>query len=532
VPTFDVTSPDGKVYEVNGPEGSTEKDAIRYLQRQLASQQTSEEPISDYRPAPETGLSSFVPAVKRGALGLQSLVADVVPAMAGRVAGKLGVKGADIYADKQMAEAAAEQQRIQQMYPSAVPSYTDIKSGGDALTYLIESVGELIPSVLPSIFTGGAASIVGRGAVVAAKQAAEKAAVAGAAKGLTEKEIKDLAVQAGVDAAKRTALKYEATGAVAGSALQNVPEVYQNVAQETGKEDLGAALLFGGFNSVLDAVTPLTLLRKAKGMGITENELIGAWYKRGAKGLGTGFLTEGATEAVQEMSSAAAEKFVDNNKEFFTPQNFERFINAGLKGGLGGGVASGVTNVAFGSKEKAKPTTPTEAAPTEQTAATTVEPTRTKISKEEALAKVAAASKKKEEILSDNRPDATASGDGTGISGGLKPGVSASPVAGLNLDSVADVGGATGAAGAREEKLPTSLIPEDKKKTAPPEGITNEESVSKRAFSSGVSSTTAAFSSSFFWSAAITSGVITSLDWLLNCSLNVASSSVLKFLSP
>jgi hypothetical protein len=381
--------------------------------------------------------------------------------MAGRVAGKLGFKGADEYADRQMAEAAEAQRIIQEKYPSAVPSYTDIKSGGDALTYIVESVGELIPSILPSIFTGGAAGVVGRGAVVAAKQAAEKTAVAAAAKGLTEKEIKDLATKAGVEAAQKTALKYQAAGAVAGSAVQNVPEVYQNVAQETGQEDIGAALLFGGFNSVLDAITPLTLLRKAKGIGLTEKELIGAWYKRAGKGVLTGFATEGATEAIQEMSSAAAEKFVDNNKQFFTPQNFERFINAGLKGGIGGGAVSGVTNAAFGRKEeKVKPEIEEVKTEAETTAPTTTPAEQGFINLEEARKQVKA--KKIKEAPDGNRTDATAGGDGVAISGGPKASVPTTTVAGLDADSVVDVGGATGAAADGKGKLPTSLIPDDK----------------------------------------------------------------------
>ena len=365
---------------------------------------SQEEPLPEYTPTPETG---FIPSIKRGALGIQSLLGDVAPAMAGRVGEKLGIQGAGEYADRQMQEAAAEQQRIQQMYPAAVPSYTDIKSGGDLLDYVIESVGELIPSMIPSILTGGAAGIAGRGAVIAAEKAAKSAATEAAKRELmkdsvqaaiksgayggqqeTLKAVRELALEAGVkagrEAAQKTALKYQAAGAVAGSAAQNVPEVYQNVAQETGVEDLGVALVSGGFNSILDAITPLTLLRKAGGAGITKNELIGAWYKRGAKGLGTGFLTEGATESVQEMSSAAAEKFVDENKEFFTPQNFERFINAGLKGGIGGGAVSGATNVAFGQKEAAKPTTPTQGTTTPQT----TEPTKAKVSTEEAFARV------------------------------------------------------------------------------------------------------------------------------------------------
>ena len=354
-----------------------------------------QEAVPEYAPTPETG---FIPSVKRGALGLQSLVADVLPAMAGRVGEKLGVEGAGEYATRQMQEAQEAQRYIQQMYPSAVPSYKDIKDVGTAVDYIVESVGELIPSILPTIFTGGAAGVIGRGAVIAAKQAAEKSAIAGAAKGLTEKEIKDLATQAGIDAAKKKALQYQAAGAIGGSAIQNVPEVYQNIAEETGKEDLGAALLFGGFNSVLDAITPIALLRKAKGIGLTEKELIGAWYKRAGKGAVSGFLTEGATEAVQEMSSAAAEKFVDNNKQFFTEKNFERFINAGLKGGIGGGAISGAANIPFGQAQPPAPVVPTEpttaVTPTPEAATPAAAPS---LSLDEALAKVKGAKKAEEE---------------------------------------------------------------------------------------------------------------------------------------
>jgi len=361
MPLFEVTTPDGGKYQVNAPEGATEQDAIRYIQSQYTPQPEKLElpPVE-----PATGFSSFIPAVKRGALGLQSLVADVAPAMAGRVAERLNVPGAKEYADRQMREAQEAQEYIQQRYPSAMPSYKDIKGGGDLLTYVVESVGELLPSMIPSVLTGGAAGIAGRGAAIAAREAAEKASLETAKKSLltysgsklSQQELVNLAtadaIKAGQAAAQRAVLKYQAAGAVGGSAMQNVPEVYQNIAEETGKEDLGAALLFGGFNSVLDAITPVALLRKAKGIGLTEKELIGAWYKRAGKGVLTGFATEGATEAVQEMSSAAAEKFVDNNKQFFTEQNFERFINAGLKGGIGGGAISGVANIPFGRKEE------------------------------------------------------------------------------------------------------------------------------------------------------------------------------------
>jgi hypothetical protein len=335
--------PDGRMYKFNGPEGLSNKDASFFLGQYLniGADEDEPAPIAPVANKPETG---FIPSIKRGFKQTGMLLGDVLPAMAARAV------GADEYADRQLKEAAATQKEIQQKYPAAVPSFTDIKGAGDLVTYITEAVGEAVPSILPGLFTGGAAAVLGRTAVVAAKEAAEKAALSSIAKGVAQEEAEKIAMRAGIQAARRTALKYEATGAVAGSAAQNVPEVYQNILDETGKEELGAALVSGGFNSVLDAILPIQLLRKAKVSGIPENEIIGAWYKRGAAGLGKGFLTEGGTEAVQEMSSAAAVKFVDNNKDFFTGENFVRFLDAGLKGGLGGGVISGVSDIAFGRK--------------------------------------------------------------------------------------------------------------------------------------------------------------------------------------
>jgi hypothetical protein len=402
----------GQQYEIPDTDPKVAKEKIlKYLGG------GTEKEINPPEPAKEeagTGFGAFIPSVQRGYYQTESLLGDVLPAMAGRVGEKLGIKGAKEYADKQMQEAAEAQAEIERKYPTAVGSFTNIKGLGDFGTYVVEAVGELIPTAIPSIFTGGTASVVGRGAVVAAKKAAEEAVIKGAAKNLGQAEIAELAKKAGIDAAKREALKYEAAGALTGSAAQNIPEVYQNIAETTGKEDLGAALVAGGFNSVLDAITPLKLLRQAKGMDLGGNEILGAWYKRVGKGLGTGFLTEGGTEAIQEMSSAAAEKYVDNNKDFFTKDNFVRFIDAGLKGGLGGGVASGVGAGVFGRKEAA----PTKEEPTQEAAkeegatympsATTVEGAKP-LTLDEALAEVNGTAKQTNVIKPTNivKPTAT-----------------------------------------------------------------------------------------------------------------------------
>lgn len=334
--------PDGRMYNFEGPAGLTKNDATFFLGQYFAlgaDQPDEELALKPPEPKAETG---FIPSIKRGFAQTGMLLGDVLPAMAARAV------GADEYAERQLKEAAETQADIAKKYPAAVPSFTDIKGAGDLVSYITEAVGEAIPSILPGIFTGGVASIAGRGAVVAAKQAAEKAAMGSIAKGVTAEEAEKIAMKAGIDAATKTALKYQATGAVAGSAAQNLPDVYQNILEETGKESLGAALVAGGFNALLDSILPIQLLRKVKLSGIPEQEIIGAWYKRGAAGLGKGFLTEGGTEAVQEMSSAAAEKFVDDNQEFFSGKNLIRFIDAGLKGGLGGGVITGASDIAFG----------------------------------------------------------------------------------------------------------------------------------------------------------------------------------------
>jgi hypothetical protein len=351
---FNLELPDGRV--ITDIPDDVDKEALRAkLAKEFpeykGTQKQKEAPAIAPQAEAGTGFGAFIPSVQRGYYQTESLLGDVLPAMAGRVGEKLGIKGAKEYADKQMQEAAEAQAEIQRKYPTAVGSFENIKGLGDFGTYVVEAVGELIPTAIPSIFTGGTASVVGRGAVVAAKKAAEEAVIKGAAKNLGQAEIAEMAKKAGIEAAKREALKYEAAGALAGSAAQNIPEVYQNIAETTGKENLGAALVAGGFNAVLDAITPLKLLRQAKGLDLSGNEIIGEWYKRVAKGLGTGFLTEGGTEALQEMSSAAAEKYVDEHKDFFTKDNFIRFIDAGLKGGLGGGVASGVGAGVFGRKE-------------------------------------------------------------------------------------------------------------------------------------------------------------------------------------
>jgi hypothetical protein len=296
---------------------------------------------------------TFMSAIKRGGKSTGSLIADFLPAMGADLLGKIAPESfkpaLEQYKEKQMKEAAKTQEEMK-VLPAEFESYQDIKSPLDALNYAKEAIGESIPSMLPGVVTGGVGAVAGRGAIIAAGEAAgSKAAkeylASQAAKNVSEKFAAKRAAEIGSEAAasaiaKKT-LQVEAGSALVGSAALNMPDAYQAVYDPQIQGSLVPALASGAFNSVLDAITPFNLLRKMKAGKIDPTAVAGAWYKQGAKELGKGFLTEGATETLQEMSNAKAEQFVKGNPEFFTPENLTRFIDAGLKGGLGGGVMQG-----------------------------------------------------------------------------------------------------------------------------------------------------------------------------------------------
>ena len=349
--TYRFIGPDGKRYAFEAPSGLTDAHLDLIKQGLFAPA-----PAPAEEPPPPQGEPGIWSSIMRGGRGVASLLGDVAPAM---VAKGLGFED---YARRQLEEFSEYEKQTQRLYPAAVPSFTDIKDVGSALTYVKEAIFESIPSILPMIFTGGTAGILSKGAQLAAREAAERTAISVATKEITEKAgqaaltaealetVKKTALEAGLKAAQREALKYEAAGAFVGSAALNIPEVYQNLYEKGGGglPDLAPALVAGSFNAVLDSIVPLNLLRTARAQGITNDALIGAWYKRAGKGAVQGFFTEGGTEFLQEMSSAAAERFVNENNAFFTPENFVRFIDAGLKGGFGGAGITAATNVAFG----------------------------------------------------------------------------------------------------------------------------------------------------------------------------------------
>ena len=317
MPRFDVTAPNGQTFRVDAPEGATQDQAIAYVATEIYPRF-----LEENKPKPERGIGQlFTEGFGRGVEQTKVLMGDYLPALAGRgvqrAAESLGAEGvagaAGSFAERQLREAAQSEMDIAKKYPREFQSYEDITGPVSALRYGAEALGEGLPSIIPGLVTGGAGAIATRG------------------------------LQAGARAAA-TAL---ATGA--GSAAQTVPEAYASILKETGKEEIGASLVAGGINAALESILPASLLGKMSGPA--KDALVGSIKKRLGLGFAEGAAKEGLTEGMQEAVNQAAISFVDQNKEFFTSQNWKEILDSSIRGAIVGGPVTGVSNVVLGRQE-------------------------------------------------------------------------------------------------------------------------------------------------------------------------------------
>lgn len=260
---------------------------------------------------------------------------DVLPAMVG------SAFGYEDYAKRQMEEAAASEQALQERLPARYQSYQDVKSLTDVPGYVVETIGESAPDVLTSLVPGGVGATVGRiGAQQAARQALMGAARQGAAR--------EVAVKAAQEAAEKSATRGMLAGTYLGSYAQNAPEVFQNIYQETGEFNPTVAALYGGLSAALDSIVPAKVLDQlgTVGKGALIREMVkssGAdpkvWQTIG-KGVAKGFAAEGLTESAQEFVNNLAVKTLKENYDLFSPENVTRYIDSFLRGAIvGGGIS-------------------------------------------------------------------------------------------------------------------------------------------------------------------------------------------------
>jgi hypothetical protein len=327
---YTINTPQGPLV-VNGPEGATQDEIFSAAKQLLVDRQESEATSLANAPLDYTVGEAASKAVTRGFKQLGSTFFDVLPALAGSAV------GADDYAKRQLQEAAQTQKEIQESYAPEVKSYKEATTPGKMGTYALESFLEQVPNVLSSIIPG-----VG-GAGLAARAGLSKAAGAGA-------------------------------GLYLGSYAQNAPEVFQNIFESTGKLEPGAAALAGTLSAALDTALPGYLLKKFTGPSkalFVERLLEKSGMQPGLARKAISILPEaagleGLTEGAQESISIAAEKYIANNKDKFTSEDWNRIIESGIRGsisGLGFGLPGAVASrVQERREEKAALPTATPAA--------------------------------------------------------------------------------------------------------------------------------------------------------------------------
>jgi len=316
----------------------------------------------------ETGYRGFRRSL--GELGV--LAGDTLPALA--ASALLPEETARPIVEEQFKEAAETRAQLEQRFPTVYGSYKEVDNLRSGVGYVAEKFGELLPDILPSIATGGVGMFAGR---KLATEAAEKAAKEVAQK--TERELleggldvatdaaiyKNIADRVGREAAEDIANDYAKSGigvgAFLGSYAQNAPEVFENVFEETGEIAPAGALLFGGLSSMLDAYLPAQFLGTLGDYGksqivakmLRDSGSNPAVWKAVLREGSKAAATEGLTEAAQESISVAAEKFYGSNKDFFSPENVDRYLESFFAGAAGGGAFGGIAGVRQGLIEKA-----------------------------------------------------------------------------------------------------------------------------------------------------------------------------------
>jgi len=279
----------------------------------------------------------------RSMSGLGSTLTEGLPALVG------SALGYDEFAERKLGEAQATRAAAEEKYPTAFKSYKDVDGAGNAIGYGVETIGEVGPDIL-AMLTG--AGVVGMGAKRAALSGINRlAAERAAAKGLTGEAATDFttrfAQKAGAQAVPDAKELGKNLGIYGSSFGLNAPDTFQGIYEETGNLEPGIATAFGAAQAALDSIIPARLLSqfspatraKVASEIVNRSTIVPPSIKMGlAKSLAATVGMEAGTESTQELLSILAEKTAGAKGDVFSPENIDRLLEAGIKGGIGGGV--------------------------------------------------------------------------------------------------------------------------------------------------------------------------------------------------
>ena len=299
--------------------------------------------LVDYAPAPapkrEVGIDeAFGIGFDRGKGRLGSLITDIVPALLGSVV------GADEYAQRQLEEAAAKEAAL----PAPIfESFKDVGGVGDAAKFALETMGEQLPNLAIAVGTGLAGGVA--------------APVLLGGRAVATKAVTEIAKKKALELVAKQTVAGQFAGATFGSYALNAPEVFQNIYQETGETAPGTALLFGLAAASLDSLLPAALARNISApvkAEVVKKLLLKSGMKpsvlrSGTAGFAKGLGLEGITEGAQEAISIAAERLIDDNPDVFGSKEFDRIMEAGVRGAVAGGGFGTIGGGIEGAREQA-----------------------------------------------------------------------------------------------------------------------------------------------------------------------------------
>lgn len=323
---YKVTSPEGKQYVLNGPEGASRDQVLEALKYKLGTQEDR----------PDRTLGQEISAgFTRGKERLKSTAFDVLPAM---LASGLGF---DEYAKQQMAEAAQSERDIAEFNPPSYRSYKEVTGPRSALGYAAETIGEAGPDILASLIPGGIGGALAR-----------RVGTAG---------LRELGAVGAEQIARRGSIG-EAAGVYLGSYAQNAPEVFQSIYNETGQLEPGVAALYGSVSAGLDSVLPASLIRSMSApvkVGIVEKILERSGMepsllRKVISQIPGSAAKEGLTEAAQEAINLSAEDFVKQTEHIWGSKDWDRIVESGIRGAVAGGAFGVPGSVAERARERAE----------------------------------------------------------------------------------------------------------------------------------------------------------------------------------
>ena len=278
----------------------------------------------------------------RGIEGIKGTAFDLIPALAGSMVGQKD------YAKEQLAEYRDRMAAEEAINPTAYKGISDIKGIGDFGGFVAETVGEVAPDIASFFLGAGVGTVAG-------KAIAKKGAAAALKEGLPAHVAKrQLAEEAATKLEQRVLGQAAAKGASIGSTVglfgtsmgQSIPETLNSIYEETGDIAPGLAITFGSLKGALDTYLPSKILKQLGPAGkdrvaaamLDKSTVVPVNFKKAfiaetLKTTGGEALTESAQQALDILAGQVA----GGKDPFFSQENIDNILFAGLKGAVGGG---------------------------------------------------------------------------------------------------------------------------------------------------------------------------------------------------